>query len=405
MVRSLIHIYKPLLTWAMPRRNLVMWSFAALLIVGAGLFPLDAVLGISWRTVLPGRGRRHDLLHHDLHRGLALAIAVLREPGGAEPGGRQLPEDRHRLHAARWTKEASSTCRSPCPGRPSPRWPTTSRPATPCSAASPRWKCRRQGGPGRHAHRSLAAGNDRDHDQPAAQGVLAQAESRLRRRPGADGGGAWQRWQDADCQAVLAEPTASPAQPATMAAMGRIDAALRSWCLQAHREFEAQLGPQLVRRVRRRIDRPLAERGRLLRGVRERGDRLLWPRTGRPVSPRSWPPGRPGGRQPARSNGSPRNWPPRRRFELRPRVAGAAGRPAPRRRGFAVGDALGVEPPTLLTDMLAFIQDQPRRTLARAGPRRSTTNSSTRPSGRTTGTASTRSARRRRSRDGGKKTG
>jgi Cu(I)/Ag(I) efflux system membrane protein CusA/SilA len=50
LVRSLINIYKPVLTWAMPRRNLVMWSFAVLLIVGAGLFPLDAVLGISWRT-------------------------------------------------------------------------------------------------------------------------------------------------------------------------------------------------------------------------------------------------------------------------------------------------------------------------------------------------------------------
>jgi Cu(I)/Ag(I) efflux system membrane protein CusA/SilA len=50
LVRSLINIYKPVLTWAMPRRNLVMWSFAVLLIVGAGLFPLDAVLGIAWRT-------------------------------------------------------------------------------------------------------------------------------------------------------------------------------------------------------------------------------------------------------------------------------------------------------------------------------------------------------------------
>ena len=50
LVRSLIHIYKPLLTWAMPRRNFVMWSFAALLIAGAGLFPLQAVFGVSWHT-------------------------------------------------------------------------------------------------------------------------------------------------------------------------------------------------------------------------------------------------------------------------------------------------------------------------------------------------------------------
>jgi copper/silver efflux system protein len=50
LVRNLIGIYNPWLTWLMPRRNLAMWSFSALLIVGAGLFPLDAVLGIAWRT-------------------------------------------------------------------------------------------------------------------------------------------------------------------------------------------------------------------------------------------------------------------------------------------------------------------------------------------------------------------
>lgn len=47
IVRSFIHIYRPLLTWALPRRNLVMWSFAVLLIVAAGMFPLQAVLGMG----------------------------------------------------------------------------------------------------------------------------------------------------------------------------------------------------------------------------------------------------------------------------------------------------------------------------------------------------------------------
>ena len=49
LVRNLIGIYKPWLTWLLPRRNFAMWSFSALLIVGTGLFPLDAVLGIEWR--------------------------------------------------------------------------------------------------------------------------------------------------------------------------------------------------------------------------------------------------------------------------------------------------------------------------------------------------------------------
>ena len=38
LVRNLIGIYKPWLTWLMPRRNFAMWSFSALLIVGAGSF-------------------------------------------------------------------------------------------------------------------------------------------------------------------------------------------------------------------------------------------------------------------------------------------------------------------------------------------------------------------------------
>ena len=48
LVRTLIEIYKPVLRFMMPRRNLVMWSFSALLIAGAGLFPLDAVAGVDW---------------------------------------------------------------------------------------------------------------------------------------------------------------------------------------------------------------------------------------------------------------------------------------------------------------------------------------------------------------------
>lgn len=55
IVRSFINIYKPLLTWALPRRNLVMWMFAALLVLAAGMFPLQAVVGqgaseTAWRT-------------------------------------------------------------------------------------------------------------------------------------------------------------------------------------------------------------------------------------------------------------------------------------------------------------------------------------------------------------------
>ncbi len=45
VVRSFINIYQPVLTWFLPRRNFVMWAFAALLVLAAGLFPLQALLG------------------------------------------------------------------------------------------------------------------------------------------------------------------------------------------------------------------------------------------------------------------------------------------------------------------------------------------------------------------------
>src|ERR1700675_2471359 len=40
IVRSFMNIYKPVLTWFLPRRNFVMWAFAVLLVLAAGIFPL-----------------------------------------------------------------------------------------------------------------------------------------------------------------------------------------------------------------------------------------------------------------------------------------------------------------------------------------------------------------------------
>ncbi|MBN8625576.1 MAG: efflux RND transporter permease subunit [Planctomycetes bacterium] len=80
IVRSFIHIYKPLLTWALPRRNLVMWAFSVLLIMAAGMFPLQAIIGqgaseeawrttffivfglVSFLTVVSTRGTRWQIL-------------------------------------------------------------------------------------------------------------------------------------------------------------------------------------------------------------------------------------------------------------------------------------------------------------------------------------------------------
>lgn len=47
IVHSFISIYKPLLTWFLPHRNLVMWLFAALLVPWAGIFPIQALFGFG----------------------------------------------------------------------------------------------------------------------------------------------------------------------------------------------------------------------------------------------------------------------------------------------------------------------------------------------------------------------
>jgi Cu(I)/Ag(I) efflux system membrane protein CusA/SilA len=56
IVRSFARVYRPMLTFALDRFNLVMWAFAALLILAAGLFPLQAVVGKgaaehAWRAM------------------------------------------------------------------------------------------------------------------------------------------------------------------------------------------------------------------------------------------------------------------------------------------------------------------------------------------------------------------
>jgi len=47
IVRSFTRVYRPMLLFALDRFNLVMWFFAALLILAAGLFPLQAIIGLG----------------------------------------------------------------------------------------------------------------------------------------------------------------------------------------------------------------------------------------------------------------------------------------------------------------------------------------------------------------------
>ncbi len=89
IVRSFINIYKPLLTWALPRRNFVMWAFAVLLILAAGMFPLQAVLGHGRRRTTTGRSlsssswRWWSTLTVVFMRGLHWQLLGFVQPGAA----------------------------------------------------------------------------------------------------------------------------------------------------------------------------------------------------------------------------------------------------------------------------------------------------------------------------------
>ncbi len=116
LVRTLIDIYKPVLTWAMPHRNVVLWLFAVLLILGAGLFPLNACLRHPLENRVPDRVRPVTVLTVAFMDGGAMADRRVRQPGDLGPGRFRLSPDSAKNTCRRWTKAASSTCRSACRG-------------------------------------------------------------------------------------------------------------------------------------------------------------------------------------------------------------------------------------------------------------------------------------------------
>ncbi len=104
--------------------------------------------------------------------------------------GLQLSQDRHGLHAAAGRREHSGHAGDGAAGVGDPGRRRPQGPRRPAAAVSRGGNDRGQGGPGRHAHRSFAAGHGGEHHHAASQGALAQAEARLQGRREADGRGA-----------------------------------------------------------------------------------------------------------------------------------------------------------------------------------------------------------------------
>ena len=183
IVRSFIHIYKPLLTWALPRRNLVMWMFAVLLVLAAGMFPLQAVFG-QGASETPG-GSTFLLVFAVvtsltvlLYARLAMA-SCCRWRASSVIGlwAYPLPQDRRRLHAGARRRHDARHAGHRAAGQ---RHAGGRRPESPRRLAARLSRSRighRQSRPGRHADRSGAARHGRDVRQLPAEGTVAEARA------------------------------------------------------------------------------------------------------------------------------------------------------------------------------------------------------------------------------------
>ncbi len=195
IVRSFINIYKPVLTWALPRRNLVMWAFAVLLILAAGMFPLQAILGLGgsilyWRICFFVVLFVVVAVTVVFTVGFPWQVLSFFTPGGAGTVGLPLPQDRRGVHAApeRGHGDGHADHRAAGQRHRGGRRPQGAR--RPLAQLPGGRVGHRQGGPGRHADRPGAAGHGGDVRELPAQGALAQAGDEVRRRGPADAGGA-----------------------------------------------------------------------------------------------------------------------------------------------------------------------------------------------------------------------
>jgi Cu(I)/Ag(I) efflux system membrane protein CusA/SilA len=276
LVRSLIEIYKPVLVWAMPRRNLVMWSFAALLIVGAGLFPLNAILPISWHagflavvgvtisaSVVFIVGRRWQLLSF-----VSLAALALAAYGFPKIGTDYMPPlDEGSILDMPVTVPRASVAQV----------------ADDLKARNAVLR--------RFPEVEQIVGKAGRADTPTDPSPLEMVETVINLRPKE----VWPKrkleYRDAERQTDAALDTLqserllgaipnaterhSLVDTATMGALGRLDATLRDLVLQRHREFEAGLGLRLTREFLAELVSRWQRSGQLLAPVtREETERL-----------------------------------------------------------------------------------------------------------------------------------
>jgi len=269
LVRNFINIYKPWLTWLMPRRNLAMWFFSFLLIIGTGLFPMDAVTGIPWPIcflVVVAVTMAATLIfivgwHWQVLSFVTLAAVALWAYNFNKIGTDYMPP----------LDEGSIL-----------DMPVTS-PRVSVTQASDDLKAR-DSLLQRFPEVEMVVGKAGRADTPTDPSPLDMLESVITLRPKEY----WPRrrlyYQDAERQTAvvlaalqeigLVEPIekdserSAPLDSATMNATTRFDEAMRELVFQRYREFEATLGPKLLRQFVAKMVARWQKADRLLEPVR-----------------------------------------------------------------------------------------------------------------------------------------
>ncbi|MGD0896333.1 MAG: efflux RND transporter permease subunit [Thermoguttaceae bacterium] len=270
LVRTLIGIWRPLLVWALPRRNLVMWAFAFLMIAGSGITPWEAIIPLGWRTchlIVVGlttavtvvflKGRRWQVLGFAGLAALSLAAANFPKIGTdymppldegsildmpvtvprasvTETADDLKARDALLRHFPEVERVVGKSGRADTPTDPSPldmiETVITLRPKE-------FWPKRKM-----------------EFKDALRQTAVVQREMLVR--------------------GLLKEPPGEADRRAlrndvTMAALGQLDAALRELLVQRYGAFETTLGPTLTREFIAELVRQWREDGRLLRPVEQ----------------------------------------------------------------------------------------------------------------------------------------
>ena len=357
LVRNMIAIYKPWLTWLMPRWNLAMWAFSVLLVAGAGLFPIDAIVPIPWHwsflaitgitmaiTVIFTRGVRWQLVSF-----VTLAILSLLAYKFPKIGVDYMPP-----------LDEGSILDMP-----------VTVPRASVTEVTDDLKAR-DALLRRFPEVEMIVGKAGRADTPTDPSPLDMVESVITLRPKEH----WPKrkldYEDAKKQTAvvlaalqerhLIDPISEEAErralvePATMSAMMRFDETLRELMLQQFQDFEGDLGPQLLREFVVELVGRWQQAERLLEPVAETDiDRLVAQLSKQFAPILSAGPGQEDVNRLMQTIAE--KLAAEKQVELNPELLTAKFHPL-HAAWLARGNVLGSEPPTLFTQMYAYVEHE-----------------------------------------------